>query len=80
MRMANCEGGHIFRTITRVSAPTASGRFIRDPLIRQRRREKVRKLTEGAFTEENYQEIAGGTWLELSDTEREALRRFLRRG
>jgi hypothetical protein len=27
-----------------------SGRFIRDPLIRQRRLAKVRKLIEGAFT------------------------------
>jgi hypothetical protein len=54
-----------------------SGRFTRDPLIRQRRLDKVRKLNEGAFTEEDYQEIAGGTWLEISDEEREALRRFL---
>jgi len=57
-----------------------SGCFIRDPLIRQRRLEKVRKLIEGAFTEADYQEIAGGTWLEISDEEREALRRFLGQG
>jgi hypothetical protein len=57
-----------------------SGRFIHDPLIRQRRLEKVRKLIEGAFTEEDYQESAGGTWLEISEEEREALRRFLGRG
>jgi hypothetical protein len=57
-----------------------SGRFIRNPLIRQRRLEKVRKFIEGAFTEEDYQEIAGGTRLEIFDEEREALRRFLRRG
>jgi hypothetical protein len=56
-----------------------SGCFIRDPLIRQRRIEKVRKLIEGAFTEEDYQEIARGTWLEISDEEREVLRRFLGR-
>jgi len=56
-----------------------SGHFIRDPLIRQRRFEKVRKLIEGAFTEEDYQEIAEGTWLEISDEEREALGRFLGR-
>jgi len=56
-----------------------SGRFIRDPLIRQRRLEKVRKLIEGAFTEEDYQEIARGTWLDVSNEEREALRRFLGR-
>jgi hypothetical protein len=37
-----------------------SGCFSRDPLIRQRRLEKVRKLIEGAFTEEDYQEIARG--------------------
>jgi hypothetical protein len=55
------------------------GCFIRDPLIRQRRLEKVLKLIEGAFTEEDYQEIARGTWLEISDEERKALRRFLGR-